>query len=65
MKSCTKWAEAALLHLRPFTLLNLHLMVYRFRCAPLRYVTIMVSPGLTHFCCLLPACVECSVLRLS
>jgi len=31
---------------------------YRFRCAPLRYVTIMVSPWLTHFRCLLLACTE-------
>jgi len=62
-KSCTKQAEAARLNLRPFTSLHLHLTVYRFRCGPLRYVTIMVSPGLTHFRCLPLACVECSMLR--
>jgi len=63
MKSCMKRAEAAHLHRRPFTLLNLRLTVYRFRCAPLRYVTIMVSPRHIHFLCLLLACVACPMLR--
>jgi len=63
MKSCTKRSEAACLHLNPFPSLRLHLTVYRFRCAALHDITIMVSPRLTHFDCLLLACVECSMLR--